>query len=285
MSAVKFSTPANSCIQSLSATRQTASRPAWEQSAVGFDSSSKTWHSAHPMLPMPFVPASVLRIVQETADTKTFVLQADAPWQVRHRAKAGQFVHLRLEIDGQPATRSYCLSSCPGARQLALTVQHQPGGLVSQHLHRHLKLGDVVHISQPQGEFVLPVQLPEKILLLSAGIGITGVMAMLRDLQKQHYPGDLAFFHVCRDPAELVFSTDLCDIEAHMPTLSLIKHFTHQSGPLTPQALRYELPDLAQRSTWLCGPTEMLDAVQGLWRDDAIAAPLHVENFATARSR
>ena len=68
-----------------------------------------------------------------------------------------------------------------------------------------------------------------------------------------------------------------------MPTLSLIKHFTDQSGPLTPQTLRFELPDLAQRSTWLCGPTEMLDAVQGLWRDQAIAAPLHVESFAMAR--
>jgi len=283
MSTVKFSTTTSRWLQTFSDTRKTASQQPWEPTAVGFDATGNPWHSFHPVLPLPFAPASVVGIVQETANTKTFVLQADAYWQGRQRAKAGQYVHLRLEIDGQPVTRSYSLSSRPGTRQLALTVQRQPGGLVSQHLHQHLKLGDVLSISQPQGEFVLPTQLPDKILLLSAGIGITALMAMLRELQHRNYPGDLAFFHVCPNPAEWIFSTDLCHIEAHMPTLSLIKHFTDQSGPLTPQTLGYELPDLAQRSTWLCGPTEMLDAVQGLWRDQAIAAPLHVESFAMAR--
>ena len=283
MSVAKFSTTCHSPMPSRSSTRQPASKLLWGAGTMGLESTSRTLHSVHPMRSTPLAQANVVDIVQETADTKTFVLQPDAPWQDRPCAKAGQHVQLRLEIDGQPATRSYSLTNCPGARQLALTVQRRPGGLVSQHLHQHTRVGDVLSISQPEGEFVLPLQWPDKILLLSVGIGITAVMAMLRDLQQRNYPGDLAFFHVCRHPAEMIFSKDLCDIEAHMPTLSLIKHFTHQSGPLTPQALRFELPDLAQRSSWMCGPTDLLEAVQGLWRDQAVAAPLQVESFATVR--
>jgi len=283
MSATTFSSPSKRSMPAAPATRTTASKQPWGDRTVLADSTRAVFRPGHPMVSMPYTQAIVVGIVQESADTKTFVLQADAPWQLSHCSQAGQFVHLRLEIDGQPATRSYSLSSRPGSPQLALTVQHQPGGLVSQHLHQRIQVGDLLSISQPEGRFVLPLHLPDKILLLSAGIGITAVMAMLLDLQHRSYPGDLAFFHVCHDPADMVFLKDLCSIEAQMPTLSLIKHFTNQSGPLTPQALRFELPDLAQRSTWVCGPTDLLNAVQGLWRSEAIAAPLHVESFATAR--
>jgi ferredoxin-NADP reductase len=179
----------------------------------------------------------------------------------------------------------YSLSSRPGARRLAITVKRQDDGLVSQHLHRTVKAGAVLTISQADGAFVLPQSLPAKMLLLSAGSGITPVMAMLRDLQARGYAGDVVFLHVCRNPAELIFAMQLQDIAAAFPALKLKLHFTQTAGRFSPATLRGEVPDLAERATWLCGPAELMNDVHRYWEDEAFAAPLHSERFTAPALR
>ncbi len=230
----------------------------------------------HPMLSLTDVRARVVRIVNETPDTKTFVLQPNALWQ---GALAGQFVNLRLQIDGRRVTRSYSLSSRPGARRLAITVRRQTGGLVSNHLHQQARVGDVWTLSQAMGDFALPIQLPSRLLLLSAGSGITPVMAMLRELQARRYAGDVLFLHTCRTPQDLIFADSLREMAVTFPALKLQLHFTSQSGRLDAKALLSRVPDLAQCATWLCGPQSLMDSVQQMWRDTAIPAPLHNERF------
>jgi ferredoxin-NADP reductase len=230
----------------------------------------------HPMLSLTEVRARVVRIVSETPDTTTFVLQPNALWQ---GARAGQFVSLRLKIDGRRVQRSYSLSSRPGAKRLAITVRHQRDGLVSSHLHQHARVGDVWTLGQASGDFVLPTQLPPHLLLLSAGSGITPVMALLRDLQARHYSGDVVFLHICRTPQDLIFADALREMTTIFPALELQLRFTVQTGRLDSQSLLAGVPDLAQRATWMCGPAALMDSVQQYWRDAAIPAPLHSERF------
>jgi len=234
----------------------------------------------HPMLSLIDVRARVLRIVDETPDTKTFVLQPNALWQ---GALAGQFVRVRLQIDGRRVERAYSISSRPGERPIAITVRRQPGGRVSSHLHTAVKVGDVLTISQAAGDFVLPAgPLRAQILLLSAGSGITPVMAMLRDLQARGYAGDLVFLHSCRSAQDLIFARELQTIADDFPALKRVLHFSQRAGRLDVAALQAAVPDLAQRETWVCGPAGLMDAVHRLWQDDAIAAPLHSERFTAA---
>jgi ferredoxin-NADP reductase len=188
-------------------------------------------------------------------------------------------VQLRLEIDGRRVERIYSLSSRPGARLISITVKRQAGGLVSPFLHEHAKVGDVLGLSQPDGDFFLSDPLPEKILLLSAGSGITPVMAMLRDLQASRYAGDVVFLHVCRNPDALIFAKDLREIEEDFPELSLLIHFDETAGPFTTESLQYAVPDLAERSTWMCGPVGFMDLVHRHWHASALKAPLHSERF------
>ncbi|MFN4116434.1 MAG: FAD-binding oxidoreductase, partial [Inhella sp.] len=156
----------------------------------------------HPMLSLTEVRARVQRIDDETADTKTIWLRPNALWR---GAQAGQYVRLRAEIAGRRVERVYSLSSRPGDKLLAVTVKRQ--GLMSSHLHQQLKAGDVLTISQAMGDFVLPEALPPKLLMLSAGSGITPLMAMLRALQQQGHAGRIDFVHLCRRPEELIFAT------------------------------------------------------------------------------
>jgi stearoyl-CoA 9-desaturase NADPH oxidoreductase len=271
--------PPSNWAETLSAPLRTAFQHPWVEGIVRLGAVEDSLRALHPMLSITEARARVVRIVDETADTKTFVLQPNALWQGRRSARAGQFVQLRLEIDGRRVERLYSLSSRPGARLFSITVKRQSGGLVSPFLHEQVKVGDVLSFGQPDGDFVLPDPLPEKILLLSAGSGITPVMAMLRDLQARKYAGDVVFLHVCRNPDALIFAKDLRAMEDEFAELSLLIHFDDTAGPFTAEALSFAVPDLAQRSTWMCGPVGFMDLVHRHWHASAISAPLHSERF------
>ena len=272
------STP-STWVETLTAPVKAALQHPWVESIVRLSAVEDSLRALHPMLSLSDVRARVVRIVIETADTKTFVLQPNALWQGRHHAQAGQFVQLRLEINGRRVERIYSLSSRPGARLIAITVKRQTGGLVSPHLHDHVQVGDVITISQADGAFVLPALLPAKMLLLSAGSGITPVMAMLRDLQARNYQGDVVFLHVCRNPAELIFAKALQAAADSFPELSLLLHFDDSTGRFTPEALQLAVPDVAERATWMCGPSGFMDAVHRHWRTQGLSTPLHSERF------
>ncbi len=238
----------------------------------------------HPMLSLSQVRARVVSITVETPDTKTFVLQANAHWQ---GARSGQFVRLQQEINGKRVERVYSLSALTEPCHLAITVKRHTDGLVSQHLHATLKAGDVVTISQAAGDFCLPESteqktLPKKILLLSAGSGITPVMAMLRSLREQHYTGSVAFVHMCRNAQDLIFAAELEHLQAQMPNLQLVTHFSQAQGRLDAKALTALLPDLAQYATWMCGPNAWMDSMHAHWQQHMPNATLHSERFGSA---
>ncbi len=251
----------------------------WVESIVSHGAVEDTLRGIHPMLSLTEVRARVVRVVQENASTKTFVLAPNALWQ---GALAGQFVRVQLEIAGRRVSRMYSISSRPGARRLAITVQRQPSGCVSAHMHDHIRAGDVLTISQAMGDFVLPAELSEKILLLSAGSGITPVMAMLRDLNARHYAGDVVFAHMCRSPQDQLFAGALAQLQATFPRLRQMLHFSATAGRLSPAALHAAVPDLAARRAWMCGPGAWMDDMHQYWLTSGMAQPLDSERFVAA---
>ena len=256
-----------------------ALRHPWVQSIVRLDAVEDALAALHPLLSLTDVRARVVRIVEETATTKTFVLQPNALWA---GSQAGQFVRVQLELNGRRVDRAYSLSSRPGARRIAFTVKRQEQGLVSSHLHQSVKVGDVLTISQAMGEFTLPVALPAKLLLLSAGSGITPVMSMLRDLQQRQYCGDVVFVHVCRAPDDLIFANQLQTLAGDYAAMRLVLHYDGSAGAFSPQVLARLVPDLDQRSTWMCGPAGFMDAISAYWADEGLATPLSSERFVGA---
>lgn len=251
----------------------------WPASVVSLAAVEDSLRALHPMLSLSAVRARVIHVINETPDTRTFVLRPNALWE---GAQAGQFVRIQVEIDGRRRERAYSLSAPPGARHLAITVKRQSGGLVSQYLHDRVKPGTVLTLSQAAGEFVLPAYLPSRILLLSAGSGITPVMGLLRALQAADYGGDVVFYHVCRNARQFIFARQLRDLAASWPELRLLTHFSEQAGRWQPTALRTLVPDLSQRATWMCGPAAFMGSMHGLWAEQGYASPLYSERFAAA---
>ncbi len=236
----------------------------------------------HPTWSLGRIKARVLAVVDETADTKTFVLRPNRNWP---GFRAGQHVGVEVEIDGVRHQRRYSLSSAPNARRvIAITVKRQPGGKVSSFLHDRVRAGDVVGLEPPAGAFTLPAPLPERLLMVSAGSGITPLMAMLRDVAHGAAPFDLVFVHVARRAEDVIFAAELAELAATRPGLTLHHHHSAERGRFDGATLTALVPDHAERTTLLCGPAGFMATIRAHFAARGLSAQLHEESFGASRT-
>ncbi len=228
------------------------------------------WSSSEPH-------ARVVGLRRETADTTTLLLR---PGRSRVAQQPGQFVGLGVRLDGVWQWRTYSATSRPSDDVLAVTVTAVPGGTVSGALAHRTPVGTLVRLGPPAGEFVLPEPVPEKLLFVTAGSGITPVMAMLRELvaTRPETLDGAVLVHCDRTPADVVFGAELRDIAARTG-LRLVERHTALHGRLTVDALGECVPDWAARATWACGPAGLLDSLTDHWDRAGDPAALHVERF------
>ena len=106
-------------------------------------------------------------------------------WGFSADYQPGQYVGIGLSIDGRWHWRSYSLTSVPRRdnKLITITVKATPEGFLSTHLVNGVKPRTIVRLAAPKGDFALPDPPPSKILFVSAGSGITPLMAMLRSLK------------------------------------------------------------------------------------------------------
>src|SRR3989441_4480517 len=137
--------------------------------------------AAHPVAP-GFRPLAVAAIDQESADVLSLTMES-ADGQPLRTALPGQYVVLRLQrtAGGAPLFRSYSLSGPVSTERYRISVKIEPNGVAGTYLREHVQVGDVLDVSSPRGSFIL--QAGERpVVLLSAGIGATPVLAMLHAL-------------------------------------------------------------------------------------------------------
>jgi ferredoxin-NADP reductase len=221
------------------------------------------------------------RIVDETPDVKTFYFVAEPP--VLFSYLPGQFVNVEVEIDGKSVIRSYSISSSPTRPyHLSMTVKRVPSpldqpdvpaGLISNWLHDHLHVGDRIKLSGPMGHFTCLPNLPSKLLLISAGSGITPMMSMSRWVQDTLADCDVVFLHSARTSEDIVFRAELEAIAAQMPNFHLAITVTQQplarswmglTGRISESMLNLVAPDLLERAVYVCGPNPFMQSIRSL---------------------
>src|SRR5579875_604077 len=121
------------------------------------------------------------RVHDETEDAATVFITPGFRWRGH---QPGQYLRIGFDIKGKRQWRAYSLSSDASRPdgQITITVKRTTDGVVSRWLHGPQAVGSIVTLGDVEGEFVLPDPVPEKLLFLTAGSGITPVMAMLRHL-------------------------------------------------------------------------------------------------------
>lgn len=213
-----------------------------------------------------------VQIRQETADVKTFVLAASGPRSFRYLP--GQFITLELDIDGRKINRCYTLSSTPTRPDLVgITVKRVPGGVVSNWLHDHLRVGMGLGAMGPSGEFSCFKAPAQRYLFLSGGSGVTPLMSMTRALHDLGSDADIVFVHCARTPADILFAEELTMMARNMPHLRLAmvcethtpdSAYAGHLGRLDAARLAHIAPDFLQRDVYTCGPAPFMAAVRSL---------------------
>ena len=185
-----------------------------------------------------------------------------------------------LLADPRPARADRCIS---------ITVKAIPDGVVSNHLVHRARAGQMLQLAQAEGDFVLPDPMPAKLLLVTAGSGITPVIGMLRNLFSRAEPvaTDISLVHVNVIESSAIFRDEL---RAHA---AAGRHHASSSATTTPtacstsphpeQGLAALVPDLAERLAYACGPAGLLDALEAHHADRGLA--LHHRALPPGRPR
>jgi len=233
----------------------------------------------------------VARINDETADVRTFLFAAQEP--TRFAYKPGQFMTLHLTIDGKSVPRSYTISTTPSRPDLiGVTVKRaaaaggHPPGVVSNWLHDHLKEGDALSISGAFGEFSCHSHPHPRLLLVSAGSGITPMLSMTRWLTDTAAAVDIVFAHSARSPDDLIARAELEALARINPRLRLLftvsrpeprSAWSGNVGRLDLALLKAQVPELRSYRVFVCGPDGFMSGMKKQLATDGFPMDQHHE--------
>lgn len=245
----------------------------------------------NPMWAAHEVRARVVDVRRETstpgAPVATLTLQPTATWR-GHRA--GQYVQVGLDLPGSARRMTRCFSissaaSGPG-EEISLTVRAHAEGQVSKRLV-DAEPGQVLHLSQAQGDFTLPVSPAtpgiDPLLFITGGSGITPAMSMVRTLLRDGYDGragrPVTFLHLARSPEDQIYAEELARIAADDNDVTV--HLRHGGAVFHELELRRLVPGFRDTDTWACGPAGMIDLVRAAY---AGSPRLRLELFKPPRT-
>jgi len=224
----------------------------------------------------------IVDVKPETADSATVTIKPG--WGFSGKYTPGQYVGIGLRIDGRWHWRSYSLTSIPRRdnKNITITVKATPEGFLSTHLVSGVKPGTIVRLAAPKGDFALPDPPPAKILFITAGSGITPVMAMLRTLKSRKQQADIVHIHSAPSADAVIFHDELRQLERSQTDYQLHLQLTETQGHFDFDKLADIVPDWQQRPAWVCGPSALLDTAEAFWKDARCDGQLHLERFTIA---
>jgi MOSC domain-containing protein YiiM/ferredoxin-NADP reductase len=245
--------------------------------------------AAHPAAP-GFRRLTVTAIDQEAADVLSLTLQSSDN-QPLPTALPGQYVVLRLQptAGGPPLFRSYSLSGPFSRERYRISVKSEPNGMVGTYLREHVRAGDALDVSSPRGSFILQSG-EQPVVLLSAGIGATPVLAMLHALAMAHSTRQVLWLHAARDRQHHPFAAEVRRLMVILPhgrsyvcysrpgTRDKIGEDFNATGHLS-RSLLEEAGVPAEAEIYLCGPTHFMADMKEALTTFVKPEQIHVEIF------
>jgi ferredoxin-NADP reductase len=243
-----------------------------------------------------FRPLRVSQKTRESSNVTSLILEP-TDWQPLAAALPGQFIVLRLRPtpDTPALLRSYSLSGEPSQDHYRVSVKQEPHGAAGAYIDAQMQVGDVLEVSAPRGNFTLGLG-DGPVILLSAGIGATPVLAMLHALAAGPSPREVWWIHGARNGREHPFAVEV---------RTLLEALPHGHGHI-----RYSSPGSEDRPTrdfdapgrlgvvvlrelgvprdadfYLCGPTAFMRELTADLATSGIAAErIHIESFGAGPS-
>jgi ferredoxin-NADP reductase/DMSO/TMAO reductase YedYZ heme-binding membrane subunit len=220
------------------------------------------------------------KVFDETPEVRTFRLIAPSGTALPFQHLPGQFLTLRLNIDGREVRRSYTIASSPTRTAYCeMTIKREEQGLVSRYLHDVVREGAMFNVSAPSGRFTFTGAEAEEIVMIAGGVGITPLMAKIRYLTDTAWPGKIHLVYSVKTERDIVFRSELGELQRRFQNLKVdvtvtreeSVEWTGKRGRLSAAMLMSIVPDIAKSRVHLCGPTEMVEPLKRALRELGVA--------------
>ncbi|WUH88947.1 MOSC and FAD-binding oxidoreductase domain-containing protein [Streptomyces sp. NBC_00433] len=243
-----------------------------------------------------FRPLTVTRVETESRTVFSLYLAA-ADGAELPEALPGQFLTVKVQPEGDapPLIRSYSLSGEPGTGTYRISVKVEPHGAASNELRDHIRVGDHLEAAAPRGTFCL-ADGDNPVVLLSAGVGVTPVLAMLHALARDRSARQVWWLHGAHDSTEHPFAQESLDLVGALPDA---RSTVYYSKPAAGDRLGVNYADTGRISAdhisglglptdadaYLCGPDAFMTSVTNALVDAGLdASRVHSENFGAGPS-
>jgi ferredoxin-NADP reductase/MOSC domain-containing protein YiiM/ferredoxin len=243
----------------------------------------------------PGFRALTVTAVTRESDTVISIRLEDPKGAALPAPRPGQYLTVRVQPDKQQRSvlRNYSLSGRPDAGYYRFTVKREHGGSASEYLHTRLAVGDRLDIAAPRGTFILDGT-DSPLLLISAGIGATPVVAMLQALAQDHSDREIWWLHGARNGSEHPFAAEARGLVASLANARARVYYSRpgpddvegrdfdSAGRLSASLLA-ELDPPRDAEAYLCGPAPFMDEISaGLASLGIEASRIHTEPFGPA---
>ncbi len=258
-----------------------------------------------------FYKLRVSRVTQETDDAVSLIFDIPGDKTDVFEFIQGQYVTLKFEINGQEARRAYSMSSSPLDKRTTVTVKRIEEGLVSNFINNNIKAGDEVDVMPPQGRFFTKLDAANKksYYLFGGGSGITPLMSILKTVMEVEPMSTVYLFYGNRDENSIIFNEKLKGLEKRYANQLIVEHILSDPIREKPKGFgsflkkgtiswkgKIGMADANNAGSFLdqhpskgtiaeyfiCGPTPMMDAIEGLLKKRNVAKErVHIERFSS----
>lgn len=238
----------------------------------------------------------IKEVKRETQEAVSILFNVPEELQAIYTFLAGQYVNLRLTLNGQEIRRAYSICSSPESGELRIAVKAVKSGTFSPFANSSLKAGDIVEVGKPEGKFTFEphIEQQKNYVAFVAGSGITPVMSILKTVLKNEPLSSFVLVYGNKTPESTIFHQELHDLHLKY-TGRLFVHYVYSQanvdnelfGRIDKAAINFTLfnkhKELQFDKFYLCGPEEMIDRVTTVLKEHNVPEKnIKFELFSTS---
>jgi ring-1,2-phenylacetyl-CoA epoxidase subunit PaaE len=243
-----------------------------------------------------FYKLQIKDVTHETANAISVTFNIPAELKSAYQFTAGQYVNLKLTLDGEEIRRAYSICSAPNSSELRIAIKSVKDGHFSKFANDNLKVGDILEVGQPEGKFTFEPNMErhKNYAAFVAGSGITPVMSILKSVLESEPKSTFVLVYGNKSPEETIFHNELHDLQLKYVGRFFVHYVYSQTkaddalfGRIEKSAVNFVLNNKHKEKEfdkfYLCGPEEMINLVSDVLKEHNIAEKnIKFELFSTS---
>ena len=230
-----------------------------------------------------FYKLNIKEVERETKDAVSILFNVPAELQSNYKFVAGQYLNLKLTLDGEEIRRAYSICAAPESGELRIAVKAVKNGLFSQFANAKLKAGDTLEVGSPEGKFTFEPQQDRQrnYAAFAAGSGITPIMSVAKSVLTSEPKSTFVLVYGNKSPENTIFQQELHDLQSQYVGRFFVHYSYTQAkvenelfGRIDKSSVNFVLnnkhKELSFDKFYLCGPEEMINVVSAVLKEQNV---------------